>query len=203
MKKFRLISILLLTLIAHCSFANSPSNKLANLFSSVNTIQGHFTQTVFGQDDHAMATSKGIFIIKRPNQFRWNVVSPMQQLTIADGQRIWLYQPDLQQVTVSQMRKSMGHTPLAILSGSTNVLKQSYVITQPNSSTFNLKSKTQNSPFQTIILTFAQQKITQMQLFDALGQKTIINFADVSLNAAIKKNAFQFVVPKGVDVIKG
>jgi outer membrane lipoprotein carrier protein len=193
----------MLIINAGLAIANTASEKLAAIFKPVTTITGQFTQTVYDQNGQAIAKSNGDFSIQRPNHFRWSVNNPMQQLTIADGKKLWLYQPDLLQVTVSPMTQKIGHTPLAILSGSTTALNSTYSITQQSAKQFTLVAKQQNNTFTKIVLLFAGARIEQMQLFDSLNQKTIIDFSNVKLNASINNNAFKFAIPKGVDVIKG
>lgn len=182
--------------------ANQASENLANQFKAVSTIQGDFTQVVYSQNKQVLASSKGNFKIKRPNQFRWNAITPLQQLTIADGKTIWLYQPDLEQVTESVMTSRIGHTPLAILSGSSSALSQSYTITQSATDSYQLIAKSATDAFHKILITIKDKKISEMDLYDTLGQKTKVMFSKVQLNSPINKNAFQFVAPKGVDVIK-
>lgn len=202
MKHITVKLILMGLMLFNIADANQASKHLANQFKNISTIQGNFTQIVYSQDNQMLASSKGSFKIKRPNQFRWNVITPMQQLTIADGKNIWLYQPDLEQVVESVMTSKIGHTPLAILSGSTSILSKTYIITQPSSNTYQLLAKNTSGAFHKIILTMEGNKISQMQLYDTLGQKTKVTFSRVQINEPINENAFQFVVPKGVDVIK-
>ena len=181
--------------------AITATTKLVSLLKNINTIQGRFTQTIYDKDNNALAISKGIFMLQRPNRFHWQEETPMQQLTIANGKNIWFYQPDLQQVTVVSMFRHNQQTPLAILSGSTDVLNKNYSITQPDSHHFILLSKMNNSAFRCIELVFIGNKIQQMILFDKLGQKTIVDFQQIKLNYAIAADKFQFTIPKNVDVI--
>lgn len=202
MKKITLTLLLIGATLFSTAYANDASVNLANQFKNISTIQGDFTQAVYSQGNQMLASSAGSFKIKRPNQFRWSVLTPMKQLTIADGKQIWLYQPDLMQVTESAMTSRIGHTPLAILSGSTSALGESYAITQPNKNTYQLIAKSTSGAFHKIILTMNGNRISEMVLYDTLGQKTKVTFSHVQIDGKIKENAFQFVAPKGVDVIK-
>jgi outer membrane lipoprotein carrier protein len=196
-----LLSLLSLTLFT-TTFANTASDNLVAAFKNTTTIQGQFTQRVYNQRQHLLSSSHGNFKIQRPNKFVWNVTKPMAQLTIADGKQIWLYQPDLLQVTVSPMTQKIGATPLAILSGSTAALTQNFTMKQLGPQKYALTAKQSDSAFSKITLQLAGKTIKKMQLADSFGQKTVINFTDVSINNTLAKKAFTFTPPKGVDVIK-
>lgn len=198
----RLLTTILL-ILSSTLYANDAADSLIDLFSNTQTISGKFTQTVYDQSGKSLAKSSGNFIIQRPNKFRWDVKTPMQQLTIADGNKIWLYQPDLMQVTVSRMTQKVGQTPLAILSGSSAALQNNFLIRSNGNNGYKLISKVNQSPFKVIMLYFVNNKISQMQLYDNLGQKTQINFSGVTSNESVSNNAFRFRVPKGVDIIRG
>lgn len=200
MKKI-LLTTLLIGLLGN-SFANSAAQQLVSIFSKLTTLQGNFTQTVYTQKGQVISVSKGTFKIRRPNQFYWNVNTPMKQLTVADGKHVWLYQPDLEQVTETLMTKKIGQTPLAILSGSSKALLANFNVTKAGANQFNLRAKTANSNFHRISLTMNQGTPQRMQLFDSLNQKTVLAFSKVGVNHQLNKNAFQFIIPKGVDVIK-
>lgn len=199
-------SIFLCFSIAFSSLALANENAAENLisiFNKTNTIESKFKQEVSDVSGQVISTSTGTMIIQRPNRFRWNTQTPMQQLAIADGQQVWVYQPDLEQVTISKMSHEIGQTPLAILSGSTASLQQNFTIQQTNPHEFILTARKNAVPFHTVILNFdQQQRLTQMQLKDELGQTTVLYFIDLKLNPSVAKNSFIFVVPKGVDVIR-
>ena len=187
---------------ATLSSASAASN-LINIFNKTNVISSNFKQIVKDSSGQIIATSTGTMIIQRPNRFRWDTQTPMAQLAIADGQQVWLYQPDLEQVTISKMSHEIGQTPLAILSGSTASLQQNFAIDQVNANEFILTARKNAVPFHQVILLFDKQEhLTQMQLKDELGQTTVLYFTELKLNAAVPKNSFTFAVPKGVDIIR-
>jgi outer membrane lipoprotein carrier protein len=210
MKKQYLSLIILSIILAFASLAiaanNSSTiaaNNLITIFNKTNTISSKFKQIVKDSSGQIIATSTGSMIIQRPNRFRWDTQTPMAQLAIADGQQVWLYQPDLEQVTISKMSHEIGQTPLAILSGSITSLQQNFVIEQTNPNEFTLTARKNAVPFHQVILLFdKQERLSQMQLKDELGQTTVLYFTDLKINAAVAKNSFSFAVPKGVDVIR-
>lgn len=198
----KIFALVLLVSFATQTLAVSATSQLVSLLKNIITIQGKFTQAVYDQDNNAIATSKGLFMLQRPNHFRWQEKEPLQQLTVANGKNIWFYQPDLQQVNIiSTLDEHIKQTPLAILSDSTMALDENYSITQTNTNHFILSSKAKNAEFCRIALSFINNKIQQMILFDNLGQKTIINFKQTRLNQVIAKDKFQFIIPKNIDVI--
>lgn len=199
MKKILIIVLFSLSTLVS---ANQASNNLANIFKSVRSLQGKFVQQVYDQNKHVIARTTGQFIIQRPNKFRWQVTSPLKQLTIANGKKLWLYQPDLQQVTTSGMSQKIGQTPLAILSGSTEALNKAYAITQTGKTQYQLTAKQVDSAFSQIDLLMNGRAIEKMTLKDSLGQQTVVNFSAVRVNAKVSPDMFEFSIPKGVDVIK-
>jgi outer membrane lipoprotein carrier protein len=200
-----LLSFLLI--FFNISFANATgtahaAENLISIFSKINTITADFKQEVKDNSGQIISTSSGSMIIQRPNKFRWSTQQPMVQLAIANGQQVWLYQPDLQQVTISKMSREIGQTPLAILSGSTQSLQQNFAIRQLTSHEFTLTAQKKTVPFHEITLVFNNSnELTQMQLKDELGQTTILYFTKLRINTTVSDNNFNFAIPKGVDVI--
>ena len=205
MKQYVTIALLTFGLVfSSLSFANDQAaTNLINIFNKTNTISAKFKQVVQNSDGAEISTSTGTMIIQRPNRFRWDTQTPMAQLAIADGQEVWVYQPDLEQVTISKMSHEIGQTPLAILSGSTESLQQNFAIEQTNPNEFILTARKDAVPFHQVVLIFdKQERLTEMQLKDELGQTTVLYFTDLKLNPSVSKSSFTFDVPKGVDVIR-
>ena len=196
---------LMLASLAMAAPNTSPvaANNLLNIFNKTNVISAKFKQEVKDSSGQIIATSTGTMIIQRPNRFRWDTQTPMAQLAIADGQQVWFYQPDLEQVTISKMTHEIGQTPLAILSGSTASLQQNFAIDQTKPNEFILTARKNAVPFHQVVLIFDKQEhLNQMQLQDELGQTTVLYFTDLKLNASVAKNSFTFEIPKGIDVIR-
>jgi outer membrane lipoprotein carrier protein len=199
--KLKIYSTLFLMGITHLLFASTPTSDLVAIFNHVTSIQGSFTQTVYDKQNTALSTSQGTYIIERPDKFRWDTKTPMEQLSVGNGQQVWTYQPDLEQVTINPMSKQVGQTPLAILSGSVGALKNYFTITEIDSHTFLLAANDPNAPFSKITLIFKQEMINKMILMDDLGQKTTLVFSDVKNNVAFPASTFNFSPPAGTDII--
>jgi outer membrane lipoprotein carrier protein len=185
----------------------SPTDEVVAIFENLNTIQGQFTQTLYSQKNKPLSQSSGTFVIERPNKFVWDVTSPSAQQSVSNGKEIWIYQPDLEQATVSPISKQIGATPLAILSGSTIALKQAYTIAkessaQPEQRIYLFHSKEANSPFNMVRLYFKANTLLSMELFDNLGQKTQITFSHIETNQKVNQAIFDFHPPKGTDVVQ-
>lgn len=177
-----------------------PAATLGNLLQSTHTIQADFSQVVYDEDNRALSTSLGFFILQEPNKFYWEITKPSKQIIVNDGKNMWNYQPDLEQVVVSKATNALEATPLAILSGSIAALNKNFTISQVDSNTFKLVAK-QTGTFKYVWLYFSKGVINGMKLQDALGQNTQLQFSHVSTNTAVSSTKFMFTVPDGVDVI--
>jgi outer membrane lipoprotein carrier protein len=140
-----------------------------------------------------------------PRLFRWEYVKPYEQLIVADGQRVWVYDPDLQQVTRRAQGTEEQNSPLAALIDPSR-LDRDYVIKEAGSADglewLALSPKNDSEAgFQSARLGFDAQGLAIMQVVDALGQKTRIKFSGWQRNPVFAKATFQFTPPKGVDVV--
>ena len=143
--------------------------------------------------------------IQRPGRFRWELRQPNRQLLIADGQRIWFYDIDLQQITIQKQKTADPDSPAALLSDSPKNLNQLFVI-HPlmDVQGFTLFPKNKNALFQNITLIFKNNLLYEMHLIDKLDQQTVINFSHIELNPILPKQTFRFVIPKdkNIEIVK-
>jgi len=196
--------ILFIVSVFFCAFAyaESPSEALTRLLLNIHTLQADFSQVIQGK---TMQQSQGHISLQRPGKFRWEVTSPMTQLIIANGARLWIYDPDLEQVTIKSFSKSTGQSPAFLLSDANLTLEKDFFVKEishtPTSQTFLLKPKDNDNMFADIQLTFIQKQIRVMQLQDRLGHVTRITFKNVKLNAPLATALFSFKPLLHVDVI--
>ncbi len=186
------------------SSADTASQALSRLFSQVTTIQASFTQRVTDKKGRLLQYSTGKMVLSRPNQFRWEVIKPVEQLIIANNKKLWVYDPDLQQVTIRLLNQEAGETPALLLTRTNAALEKSFsVASQMRSGMqwFRLTPKDKSSLFEAIELGFSHQVIQEMQLTDHLGQKTTIQFNQVRTNGMVSASLFQFIPPAHTDVI--
>ncbi|MCW5588074.1 MAG: outer membrane lipoprotein chaperone LolA [Legionellales bacterium] len=201
----KLIGIVIVCL-CQTVFADSPAQTVINYLSKVNSLTASFTQQSLGNNSNLRQNTAGTMAILRPNRFRWDILKPNKQFIIADGKSLWIYDVDLQQVTVANLQHSIGQSPALLLSGKLTGLLNSYAVSRlPNSNNsegFSLRAKTQNATYQAVDLFFVNGIISQMRITDNLGQRSLVTFSRVQVNPRLNASIFNFQPPRGVDVIK-
>lgn len=200
--RFFLILVLLLPSLAMASATDDLLTKLHGLHS----LSGQFDQTVLGQDGTQMQDASGSMTVARGNRFYWHTKKPYEQLAISDGKRVWVYDVDLEQVVVRPLGKDLSKTPALLFGGDPSAVAKAFTISEKgrngSSVTYRLKPKGSDPLFDTLDVTFDGNKPASMRLEDALGQKTVIDFRDLTLNGSPPAARFHFEPPKGVDVIR-
>lgn len=180
------------------------AERLNTLLSRANTMTADFSQMTLSSNGANLQEASGSLVLKRPGMFRWHTDPPAEQLLVSDGEQIWLYDPDLEQVTIQKMDKRLTHTPALLLSGDVSTLEENFNITvveSGNVSEFLLTPLVNDTLFDNLRLSFLDGKINDMQLSDAVGQRTNILFHDVTVNEGVQQDQFTFDIPQGVDVI--
>jgi outer membrane lipoprotein carrier protein len=170
------------------------------------TMQAQFNQTIYDNHNKPGKTAHGKMALARPGKFRWEVTAPMPQLIIANGQKLWIYDPDLQQVTIRHLASEAGEAPALLLTNVDDALNKDFVVEEikKNGDTtqwFSLKPKRADSLFARTEMGFLNGKITQMILQDHLGHTTKIQFQSVQTNINLPEKLFTFKAPANVDVI--
>jgi len=196
------LSILLLAPTVSLS-ANEGVNRAKAFFADLVTLEGHFSQKVQGAQLNVTDQSSGHFVIKRPGQFRWVYTKPYAQEIVADGAKIWVYDEDLEQVTIKPFNATLGSTPAALLSGTTP-LQENFVMEEvaPDGTMrrVQLSPKDNEASFTQIILGFVGGLLVRMELMDNLDQLTLLTFTDIKKNQSVNAASFQFDTPKNADV---
>lgn len=204
MKKI-VTGILLLAFMAPAWGASDARAKLNNFFTKVSTIQGSFVQEVYNKQGALKQTARGNFFLSRPGKFRWIYQTPDQQEIISDGRNFWIYDKELDQVTVKAVNQALSSTPVALLMQRTVPDSQFKVEEMKQKANgwdwFYLTPHRKNAEFQAISLGFDNAgNIRQMVMYDHIGQETAMTFSARS-NVAIDQNRFRFVPPAHVDVV--
>lgn len=192
---------------ASCAWAGAGVTALENFLVQVRSAQGDFSQTLFDKSGKKVEeTSHGSFVFSRPGKFLWDTNKPYPQKIVSNGTTLWLYDPDLQQVTVKKLSNALTGTPAAILFGSSDLSSSFDLQDQPTDNGLVwvvAHPKTQGGAFAQIRLGFAPQgTIAAMELTDNFGQKTALQFSHVRLNGPVDAAQFTFHVPEGVDVFE-
>ena len=179
--------------------------RLTEMLNKAQTITGRFSQLTLDGSGTQLQETSGELVLKRPGLFRWHTDEPMEQLLVSNGQKVWLYDPDLQQVTIQTLDQRLTHTPALLLSGDVSKISENFEITHKEGGDvvdFILTPKAKDTLFDTLRLSFRNGVINDMQLIDSVGQRTNILFLGVKMNQVIDAAQFDFKVPEGADVIQ-
>ena len=207
MKRFRPVAFLaaLALLCSGIAQADGAARDKLNAFAhDLHSLSGHFTQTLTGPDGRAGKVSNGTMVLEAPRQFRWDTLTPYKQSIVADGSRVWLYDPDLEQVTVRKQDAEEAHSPLTVLTD-INQLDRQFKVTEQGEHDglvwLRLTSTAKEPQFDYADLGFDASGLARMTFRDQLGSTTDIRFSEWQRNPAIPPQDFNFVPPKGTDVI--
>ncbi|WP_133129620.1 outer membrane lipoprotein chaperone LolA [Legionella yabuuchiae] len=201
MRKLMLAVLLIVMQNAYCEEASAILQKKLN---AIQTMSASFKQVVQAKQ-RELSSSSGTMALSRPGRFRWDTKEPMAQLVVADGNKLWIYDKELEQVTVKKQQKGIGGTAGLFLSGYDNTVARDFEVTEKtkgNQSQFDLKAKSNKENFQRVKLTFSGEQLKTMEMFDQLGQHTIVRLSNIKINPGLKTSLFKFKVPKGVDVVR-
>lgn len=201
----RTFAALLLTLPLVAAAADDAGYRRVERFlDGLQGLQAQFQQTLTDSKGIVTGESSGTLAIRRPNRFRWDYRQPNEQLIVADGARIWLYDKDLEQVTVRRVDESLSATPAMLLSGA-GTLSDNFKATQTQQEGgvqwVRLEPVRNDTDFKYVRLGFAGDALKFMQLADKLGQTTSLEFSKFERNPPLDPSQFVFAVPPGADVI--
>lgn len=183
---------------------DSGYDTLDRFFKGLQTLQSDFAQSVQDSRGQVSDSSTGKLAIKKPGKFRWDYAKPNAQTIVSDGERIWLYDPELEQVMIRRADLSLNGTPAMLLSGD-GKLRDSFEIEhveqRDGMTVINLSPKRADTDFKLVQIALRKDELVAMSLTDKLGQTTLLQFKQFKRNAAIADAQFKFTPPKGVDVI--
>lgn len=199
--------LLLMTALAMVDVAGAGSDDLTRFFTSVKSYSARFEQTVIGPDRRGDQRSTGSLWIQRPDRFRWEYDAPYEQQIVGDGNKVWVYDVGLEQVTVRAMAQALGDTPAALLAGTGDLNRDFSVHALARKGSgdtewIGLRPKNKDSGFEEIRLAFARERLAAIELVDGFGQTTRIVLRDYQENVKIDPGKFRFVPPPGVDVLE-
>ena len=183
-------------------------DKLHQFLESTKTLRAGFTQIVVAKNGTRPQQSSGVMIFSRPGKFRWQIEKPYSQLLVSDGEKVWIYDPDLRQVTVKKVGNALGGTPAALLageSGGKSTLEKSFTLREAGEREglewVEAVPKSQESGFEKLRLGFAGSDLKAMELLDNFGQTTSLYFSNLERNPVVAASLLSFKPPAGVDVI--
>lgn len=201
--KFIFKHILLALSLAISFSANAV--ELKSYFEGWHGLQADFEQRVYDADNKLQELSKGHLSIGMPSRFKLKYTKPFEQLYLADGKKLWFYDTDLEQVTVSKQENILAQTPAMILSNPKELDKHYFIkelANSNNTAAFELTPLQKGGQFETIRLGFIDGKLKHMELRDSFARITFLEFSNLEKNPDFSKGEFIFSAPDGVDVIQ-
>lgn len=201
MKKLSLLAALLLYT------ANAGANGIDALKAFVadtRTAKADFSQTVLDKNGATRQQTSGTMAFSRPGKFRWAYQKPFEQLIVGDGSKIYLYDVDLQQVTIKQLDQALGSSPAALLAGN-NEIDKFYMLadagTHDGLTWLSATPKDKDGSFNQILMGFNQRTLAEMRIRDNFGLTTVLKISHLERNPKLPPSTFKFTPPPGVDVI--
>jgi chaperone LolA len=200
-KLFIGLSIFMCATAAHAG----AIEKLKTFIASTHSAQANFTQVVLEQNGKRMQSASGVMQFQRPGKFRWSYQKPYEQIIVGDGAKFWMYDKDLNQVTVKKLDAALGSSPAALLAGS-NEIERGFSLKEAGSRDglewLQATPKSQDSSFSAVWMGFdAEAGLAAMELNDTFGHKTVLRFTAMQRNPKLAASQFQFTPPAGADVI--
>ena len=195
-----LVAVALLPVLAQAG----AIDQLHDFLKNTRTLKADFAQSVIAKNGRKPQQSSGVVAIARPGKLRWEIQKPFPQLVVGDGEKIWIHDPELQQVTVRKAGQAIGGSPAALLSGS-NELEKNFTLKEAGEADglawVEATPKVSDSGFERVRLGFSGSDLKAMELLDSFGQTTLIHFSRLERNPALPAATFRFVPPAGVDVV--
>jgi len=206
MKRISKCVVLLAALISNWAYAGTAREALVAFSHNLKGLDGQFTQQVLDAHGRLKESTSGRVALALPNRLRWEYTQPFSQLIVADGQKVWIYEPDLEQVTVRAQDNQELSSPLtalldiALLERLYDVSEEAQIRAGLHWLALNPKQGAEAS-FQYAELGFANNALARMEISDMLGQRTVIEFSHWQKNPAFSANTFNFTPANHVDVI--
>lgn len=195
--------LLLLCLLPGLSSA-AGTDALKAFLGQSQTLKARFAQMVLDKNLKPLQQAQGVMQFSRPGKFRWDYQKPYEQVIVGDGGKLWIYDKDLNQVTVRKLDRALGASPAALLAGS-NDLERDFTLTntglRDGLDWLDAVPKSRDTVFERVRMGFGKSGLEAMELRDQFGQVTVITFADVERNPRIAADVFRFTPPPGADVI--
>ncbi|HEY1394623.1 outer membrane lipoprotein chaperone LolA [Roseateles sp.] len=188
------------TTLAHADGVSA----LQQFVSEVKSGRATFTQTVTAPDGKRKKTTTGTFEFQRPNQFRFAYAKPAEQLIVADGKEVWIYDPDLQQASVRNMDQALGATPVSLLAGG-DLSKDFSLKSLPAANGLDwvqATPKRNDSSLQSLKLGFKGRDLAALEIVDGFGQQSVMQFSAIEPNAKVSADRFRFAPPPGTDIAR-
>jgi outer membrane lipoprotein carrier protein len=197
--------VLVLLLAAFASAAHADAvERFKSFLRATQSARADFEQQVYGREGRVTQASKGSFVFQRPGRFRWTYAKPVDQVIVGDGERVWIHDRDLNQVTVRKISKALGSTPAALLAGASDIDKAfelSDAGARDGLEWLEARPRDSDAGFERIRMGFGLNGLEAMELTDNFGQTTRLRFSNLQRNPKVDPAEFRFVPPEGADVL--
>ena len=190
--------------LASASVHAESLGRFKTFVRSTQSARADFEQKVFDRSGKLTQESKGSFVFQRPGLFRWTYAKPVDQVIVGDGERVWIHDRDLNQVTVRKLSNALGSTPAALLAGSADIEKAfelSDAGAKGGIEWLEAKPREREAGFERVRIGFDAEGLRGMELYDHFGQRTELRFLNLRRNPKVDKSEFRFEPPKGTDVL--
>jgi outer membrane lipoprotein carrier protein len=178
-------------------------DQLKSFLETNRSARGVFTQTVIARSGRKPQQSAGIFALQRPGKFRWSYEKPYKQLLVSDGNKLWSYDPDLNQVAVKKLGMAFGASPAALLAGQD--LDKHFELKDGGAADgiefVEAMPRGGDASFERVKIGFAASQPVSMEILDSFGQVTVLRFTGFETNPVLPAVLFRFVAPAGADVV--
>lgn len=204
LNKYILVATLWLTSVATGIAHADGVSSLKDFFLNTQSMRAEFKQEVVDKQGRKVQKVEGTMQLQRPNKFRWDYQKPYEQQIISDGKQVFLYDIDLQQVTVRDLSKTLGSSPAAMLAGGEAVeksFKLKNAVRKDDLTWVLALPKDKESGFDRVLLGFKEGQLKKMELYDSFSHVTHIAFNQIERNPTLATETFLFSTPKGVDVV--
>jgi outer membrane lipoprotein carrier protein len=198
----RLLAAVLLFVVSAAQA--SSLDRFKDFVRNTQSARADFDQKVYDRSGKLSQESKGSFVFQRPGLFRWVYAKPVDQVIVGDGERVWIHDRDLNQVTVRKLSRALGSTPAALLAGSADIEKAfqlSDAGTKEGLEWLEATPLDRDAGFEHVRMGFDAEGLRAMELFDHFGQRTVLRFENLRRNPKVDKSEFRFEPPKGADVL--
>ncbi|MTV38648.1 outer membrane lipoprotein chaperone LolA [Duganella radicis] len=207
MTRFKSLALLGAGLLLAGAAHASALEQFKSFVASTKAAKGEFTQrqvkNTNGDKPKVSTPATGTFVFARPGKFIWTYLKPYEQVLQADGDKLYIYDKDLNQVTVKKLGDALGSSPAAILFGS-NDLEKNFTLSEAGSKDgvemLRAVPKNKDSSFEDIVISMKDGLPFTMELKDSFGQSSVLWFKGIEKNPALNAASFKFVMPKGADV---
>lgn len=197
-----------LVFLSSALYAQTALEQLNHFVTNTRSARGEFTQTLIKKDAVASSKNKlssGTFSFSRPGKFRWAYTQPYQQLLVANGEKLWIYDPDLNQVIIKKLGTALGESPAAILFGN-NQLTENFTLKnmakRDGLEWLDARPKNKDSAFEYVSIGLRNGLPEVMELHDGFGQTSVLKFQNWVRNPPLNTSEFQFTPPRDADVFE-